>query len=253
MKRITVFVVVLFFFSIIGTLVAHNTPKSPDSASAATHPAKASSKQLLDLNSATKDQLEALPGIGDVYAQKIIDNRPYKAKTDLVRKKVLPQNVYNKISALVIAKQTGPAKPTSAMPATSASAVAPSSAATQKSAPMALAQAAVQPSAKQKVTPPAKPIVLTGAPIGGVKFEHSKHKLDCTTCHHASREQKPNTAAQQACTLCHTKPPLPGMKTGKQAAFHNANATAGACIDCHKKSGGNAPSKCTQCHKKENV
>ncbi len=253
MKRSTVLIVVLFFFTAVGTLVAQNTSKSPDSPSAAVQSAKTSSKQLLDLNSATKNQLEALPGIGEAYAQKIIDNRPYKAKTDLVRKKVLPHNVYNKISALVTAKQTGAAKPTSEISATSGSAATPPSAVAHKSAPMAPAQTAVQPSAKQKATPPAKPIVLTGAPIGGVKFEHSKHKFDCTTCHHASREPKPNTAAQQACTSCHTKPPQPGMKTGKQAAFHNASATAGTCIDCHKKSGANAPTKCAQCHKKENV
>jgi DNA uptake protein ComE-like DNA-binding protein len=88
----------------LGMAGAAGAQSSADSSmSAKASKAAAAVGEKLDINSATKDQLDALPGIGSAYADKIVAGRPYRTKRDLVTKKIIPQSLCEKIKDQIIA------------------------------------------------------------------------------------------------------------------------------------------------------
>jgi competence protein ComEA len=94
-----------FFVLAIVAALAAATPSMAAGTTASHSTATKAAADLLDINSCSKEQLMALPGIGEAYAEKIVSHRPYKGKDELVQKKLIPEATYKKISGKIIAKQ----------------------------------------------------------------------------------------------------------------------------------------------------
>jgi competence protein ComEA len=104
--KVIAIVVSLLFICSVGFAADPKAPAkpTPPAKPAVEKPADAKTG-LIDINTATKEELHALSGIGDTYSQKIIDGRPYAKKDQLKSKKIIPDAVYEKIKDKIIAKQ----------------------------------------------------------------------------------------------------------------------------------------------------
>jgi DNA uptake protein ComE-like DNA-binding protein len=113
--RIIVSIVSVLFAATIALAADKKAPAAPAPAAKPAAEAKAQADpkaapatkaEQVDINSATEADLKTVAGIGDTYAKKIIEGRPYAKKDQLVTRKIVPKAVYDKVKDKIIAKQT---------------------------------------------------------------------------------------------------------------------------------------------------
>jgi len=111
MSRLVIAIIVLLFavgaphVVPAGAQAPTSDPKAPAAARSDAKPAAGGTTAAVDLNSASIDQLKAVDGIGEAFAKKIVEGRPYARKDELVTRKIIPQATYDKIKDQVVARQ----------------------------------------------------------------------------------------------------------------------------------------------------